>query len=128
MTTDGLSSTVAAMRPFLPAKDFAESQRFYTALGFDVRPIGNGIAHARLGEGTFSFLLQDFYVKEFAENLMMQLLVGDLDRWWGHIESLDLAERFGVNPPRPPKAEPWGMRVVYLWDPAGVLWHVTADA
>ncbi|CAO3420822.1 VOC family protein [Azospirillum doebereinerae] len=130
MTTNGLASTVTAMRAFVPSKDFAESQRFYTALGFQVRPVGEGIAHAQLGEGAgaFSFLLQDFYVKEFAENLMMQVLVGDLDRWWEHIESLALGERFGVTAPQPPKTEPWGMRVAYVWDPAGVLWHITAES
>ncbi|MCG5243607.1 VOC family protein [Azospirillum doebereinerae] len=130
MATDGLASTVTALRPFVPARDFAESQRFYTALGFEVRPVGEGVAQARLGEdaGAFSFLLQDFYVKEFAENLMMQLVVGDLDRWWRHIESLALGEHFGVTAPRPPKTEPWGMRVVYLWDPAGVLWHIAAES
>ncbi|SMH59339.1 hypothetical protein SAMN02982994_4997 [Azospirillum lipoferum] len=126
--TEGLASTVRAMRPFVPARDFGESQRFYASLGFQARPLGDGLAELRLGQGAFSFLLQDFYVKEFAENLMMHLLVEDIDRWWRHIESLALGERFGVIPPRPPKTEEWGMRVVYLWDPAGVLWHIAADA
>src|SRR3546814_12421880 len=57
---------------------------------------------------------------------MIQLGVADLDRWWQHIESLELDKRFGVGPPRPPKEESWGLRVAYRWDPAGVLWHITA--
>jgi hypothetical protein len=34
---------------------------------------------------------------------MMQLMVDDLDAWWAHIESLDLARSFAVAPPNLPK-------------------------
>lgn len=130
MTADALTSSVVALRPFVPAKDFQDSQRFYEALGFTVTQLGDKIALVQLGRGQdgASFLLQDFYVKELAENLMMQLTVGDLDRWWQHINSLGLDQRFEVSAPRPPRQESWGLRVVYLWDPAGVLWHVAACA
>jgi uncharacterized glyoxalase superfamily protein PhnB len=62
--------------------------------------------------------------EEVAKNLMMQLMVDDLDAWWVHIESLDLARSFAVAPPKPPKMQPWGLRVAYVCDPSGVLWHV----
>ena len=55
---------------------------------------------------------------------MMQMVVDDLDAWWAHIESLDLPGRFGVSPPKPPAMQPWGLRIAYVVDPAGVLWHV----
>ncbi len=130
MTTGDLAATAVTMRPFLPAKDFALSRRFYTDLGFQATPLGDKMAHLQLGSrpGAFAFLLQDFYVKEFTKNLMMHLLVGDLDRWWAHIHALVLDERFGVPAPRPPKEEPWGLRMAYLWDPAGVLWHIAAES
>jgi uncharacterized glyoxalase superfamily protein PhnB len=51
-------------------------------------------------------------------------MVDDLDAWWAHIEALDLPARFDVKPPKPPAAQPWGLRVAYLFDPAGVLWHI----
>jgi uncharacterized glyoxalase superfamily protein PhnB len=129
MTADDLASSVVAMRPFLPAKDFAQAQQFYEALGFRVIPLGDKTAHVRLGQerGAFAFLLQDFYVKEFAENLMMHLLVDDLDRWWRHIESLSLETHFDVPAPHPPKMQSWGLRVAYVWDPAGVLWHIASE-
>ncbi|MDB5511783.1 MAG: hypothetical protein JWR08_1266 [Enterovirga sp.] len=129
MVPDDLARTVVAMRPFLPANDFARSVLFYEALGFRVSPLGDKAAHVQLGEEgpRIAFLLQDFYDKHFAENLMMHLLVRDLDGWWSHIESLSLAARFGVQPPRAPKLESWGLRVGYVWDPAGVLWHIAAD-
>jgi len=56
---------------------------------------------------------------------MMQLMVDDLDAWWTHIEALDLPGKFNVQPPRAPTMQPWGLRIAYLWDPSGVLWHIS---
>lgn len=116
-----LASGVRALRPFLPAKDFETSRRFYLALGFREEPLGDKLVELYLGP--HSFLLQDYYVAEWAGNSMMHVLVDDLDAWWAHIDSLDLPARFGVDAPRAPKPEPWGLRVAYVIDPSGVLWH-----
>ena len=74
--------------------------------------------------GATSFLLQRQYQKEWAENFMMQLFVDDLDAWWRHILSLDLSTSFGVPAPKAPTMQPWGLRITYVVDPSGVLWHV----
>jgi uncharacterized glyoxalase superfamily protein PhnB len=108
-------------RPFLPAEDFALSKRFYEALGFE-KLLDSEVAIFRVGAG--SFILQNYFEKEHAGSYMMQLMVDDLDAWWDHIAALDLAGQFGVRPPTPPVMQPWGLRVAYLVDPAGVLWHV----
>jgi uncharacterized glyoxalase superfamily protein PhnB len=63
------------------------------------------------------------YHKGWTENAMMQLVVPDLDAWWTHIEALDLPTQFGVAPPRPPALQPWGLRVAFVFDPSGILWH-----
>jgi uncharacterized glyoxalase superfamily protein PhnB len=55
---------------------------------------------------------------------MTHWMVDDLDAWWAKIERLDLPARFGVPAPKPPAMQPWGMRVGYVVDPAGVLWHI----
>jgi uncharacterized glyoxalase superfamily protein PhnB len=55
---------------------------------------------------------------------MMQLMVDDLEAWWAHIDALDLPSQFGVQPPKPPAVQPWGLRIAYVFDPCGVLWHV----
>jgi hypothetical protein len=57
--------------------------------------------------GTHSFLLQNYYVEDWAANFVMHVLVENLQDWWAHIASLDLASRYGVASPRPPKLEPW---------------------
>ena len=116
-----LPSGTEVARPFLPARDFDLSKRFYEALGFRKLLDGDVLIFA---VGGTSFLLQKHYEKDWAANYMMQLMVDDLDAWWEYIRSLDLTNRFGVAPPRPPALQPWGLRISYVVDPSGVLWHV----
>ena len=108
-------------RPFLPARDFDTSRRFYEALGFE-KLLDSEVAIFRLGGS--GFILQRYFQKEWAENFMMQLMVDDLDAWWSHIQKLDLPKAFGVQAPKAPAMQPWGLRVAYVFDPSGVLWHV----
>jgi uncharacterized glyoxalase superfamily protein PhnB len=108
-------------RPFVPARDFDLSKRFYEALGFE-KLLDADVAIFRMGQS--GFLLQRYYQKDWAENFMMQLMVDDLDAWWAHIQSLDLPGRFGVAPPKAPAMQSWGLRIAYVFDPSGVLWHV----
>ena len=108
-------------RPFMPTKDFELSKRFYEALGFE-KVLDGEIAIFNAGSG--GFILQRHFQADWAGNFMMQLMVDDLDRWWSHIESLNLPSRFGVSSPKPPAMQPWGLRIAYVVDPAGVLWHI----
>src|SRR5512145_2020472 len=110
------------VRPFMPAKDFELSKRFYEALGFE-KVLDSEVAIFNAGSG--GFILQRYYQEDWAANFMMQLMVDDLDAWWAHIESLDLPAQFGIPAPKPPAMQPWGLRVVYLVDPSGVLWHIS---
>ena len=116
----GLKGTETA-RPFLPAKDFALSKSFYEKLGFQKLLDGDV---AIFGIGASSFILQKYFDESFAGHYMMQLMVDDLDLWWEHIVRLNLPAAFGVDSPRPPALQPWGLRVAYVVDPSGVLWHV----
>jgi predicted enzyme related to lactoylglutathione lyase len=109
-------------RPFLPTKDYDRSKRFYEALGF-TKVLDGEVAIFNAGSG--GFILQRGYQKDWAENCMMQLMVDDLDAWWAHLQTLDLAARFGVQAPKAPMMQPWGLRVAYVYDPCGVLWHVS---
>ncbi|MFA5962999.1 MAG: VOC family protein [Sphingomonas sp.] len=111
---------MALIRPFLPAKDFAASKAFYTAIGFTLDYHDDKIAIFDF-EGA-GFLLQNYYVAEFAENCMAQLFVRDLDGWWQRTDGL--AERYGVRAPIAPELQDWGIRVGFLFDPSGILWHV----
>jgi catechol 2,3-dioxygenase-like lactoylglutathione lyase family enzyme len=118
---DSIPTGTERMRPFVPAQDFDLSKRFYEALGFE-KVLDGEVAIFNAGFG--GFILQRYYQKEWAENFMMQLMVDDLDAWWAHIDALDLPVKFGIQPPKPPAVQPWGLRVAYVFDPCGVLWHV----
>ena len=108
-------------RPFVPAKDFEISKRFYRALGFQQVHDGE-VAIFKIGAS--SFILQNYYNKEWAENFMMQLMVDDLDSWWSHLRGLQLEQEFSVPTPKAPAVQPWGLRISYVVDPSGVLWHI----
>src|SRR5687767_2692931 len=108
-------------RPFLPARDFALSKSFYEALGF-TKMLDSEVAIFSIGWS--SFVLQNYFQEDWAANSMMQLMVDDLDSWWKHIEALGLPDRFGVPAPKAPALQPWGLRIAFVIDPSGVLWHV----
>ena len=115
-------SRVVELNAFVPAKDFALSKRFYADLGFTLVWSSDDIAQFRIGG--FTFLLQKFHVQEHAANFMMALLVEDADAWWEHIGRVGLAEKYPGRMLAPPTMQPWGLRVLYLADPTGVLWHI----
>ncbi|MDP9088078.1 MAG: glyoxalase [Pseudomonadota bacterium] len=105
-------------RPFVPAKNLDLAKRFYVKLGFE-KVLDSDVAIFRVGSS--SFILSPF---DEADNFMMQLMVDDLDAWRAHLKALNLETEFGVPAPRAPQVQPWGLRVAYLVDPSGVLWHV----
>src|SRR5262249_50947289 len=115
------ASAIRGMRPMLPAKDFEISKRFYLDLGFQARMLTDGLAEMHLG--AFSFILQNYYVQQWADNLVIHLFVSDVSLWWDHIVTLDIASHYGVKT-RAPQLESWGVRVAGVVDPSGVLWRI----
>jgi catechol 2,3-dioxygenase-like lactoylglutathione lyase family enzyme len=109
------------IKAFVPAKDFELSKRFYTDIGFAVGWSSDDLAY--VSAGNTSFLLQKFYVREHAKNFMMHLLVVDVETWWNHVQTQNIAERYGVRI-IPPADQPWGMRDFVVIDPTGVLWRI----
>jgi len=93
-----LSLTTESVRPFLPAKDFELSKRFYEALGF-VRETDGEVAIFRIGGS--SFILQRHFQKGWAEEFLMQLMVDDLDAWWAHLVALELPGNLACRPESP---------------------------
>lgn len=116
------ANKVLDLKTFVPAKDFELSRRFYLDLGF--RENWGNKEVCELEIDGYRFLLQNFYVKEQAENFMMSLTVENADEWWDHINSSGLLGKYGPHMAKPPALQPWGLRVLYLTDPTGVLWHI----
>jgi uncharacterized glyoxalase superfamily protein PhnB len=47
-----------------------------------------------------------------------------VDSWWRKTKPEELVEQFSVSAPREPVLQSWGMKVGFIFDPSGVLWHV----
>jgi len=116
-------SLVLELNAFVPAKDFSLSKQFYLDIGFELDFSNDQIARFKIA--SFSFLLQRFHVQQHSENFMMSLMVEDADRWWEHFERIKLREKYPHIMLKPPAMQPWGVRVLYVSDPTGVLWHIT---
>lgn len=113
------------LKAFVPAKDFEVSKRFYETLGFEKKSDGHDVAYFACGET--AFLLQDFYVKELAENFMMHLLVKDVDEWHQHVQALDLPRLFEGVTVSALKQQPWRMKEFFVTDPSGVVWSIAQN-
>lgn len=116
------SQRVLDLKAFVPARDFALSRRFYSDLGFTEKWHNDQVAEFEVGG--FRFLLQNFHAPGLAENFMMHLQVQDGDTWWKRITDASLKEKYQLHMARPPAIQPWGLRVLYISDPSGVLWHI----
>ncbi|PZW65384.1 glyoxalase/bleomycin resistance protein/dioxygenase superfamily protein [Pseudomonas sp. URMO17WK12:I1] len=114
--------TSLQLKTFVPARDYPLSQAFYTALGFKAVWQTDEMSYFNHGEHC-AFLLQNFYVKEQAENFVMHLMVDDVQAWWAHVQAENIGERFGVRTIAP-EDQPWGIREFIVFDPSGVLWKI----
>jgi uncharacterized glyoxalase superfamily protein PhnB len=117
-----MTPSVTDLKAFVPAKDFALAKQFYVDIGFTLLWAGDDVAEFQIGQ--FRFLLQNFYVEQWAANFMMQLAVEDADAWWKHLVERKIADKYPGIMLKPPALQPWGLRVLYLSDPTGVLWHI----
>jgi uncharacterized glyoxalase superfamily protein PhnB len=91
-------------------------------LGFNEKWHNPQVAEFEIGG--FRFLLQNFYNEQLAANFMMHLHVDDCDAWWKRISDAGLKEKYQLHMARPPALQPWGLRVLFISDPTGVLWHI----
>ncbi|MEH2609600.1 VOC family protein [Bradyrhizobium sp. AZCC 1693] len=118
-----LTSEMASVetKPFVPARDFEQSEQFYQHLGFELSWSDGSRTHFR--HGNSSFLLQKLHDKERADNVVIHLLVVDVEAWWQHVQAQDLKSKYEINVD-PPKDRPWGIREFVIVDPSGVLWRI----
>jgi len=121
---EALNLSAVEIKAFVPARDFELSKQFYQAVGFTLAFAAEDIAYFRHGD--CSFLLQNFFAVEHADNFMMHLLVENVEDWYRHVENQRIRERFGVKV-EPPADRPWAMRDFVLVDPSGVLWRIAQN-
>ncbi|HKJ16502.1 MAG TPA: glyoxalase [Xanthomonadales bacterium] len=105
----------------MPAKDFEISKAFYLALGWKQTW---GDSHLAVMENANQrFYLQNYYVREWAENFMLHVSVEDAESWKQHVTKLMSEKEFSGVRVDGPKQEEYGALVTYVWDPSGVLIH-----
>ena len=114
---------VSDIRPFIPAKDFALSKRFYAALGWETRDVGPRLALVQLGDEQH-FYIQDYYLKDVAENTMLHVTVEDAQAWHERIDAVLRSGDFPTARVQSPSRQPYGASVVFVHDPTGVLLHL----
>lgn len=112
-----------SIRPFIGAKDFALSRRFYRDLGFQESILFPNMSYFYT-EG-LGFYLQDAYVKDWIDNSMIFLEVDDVDRYWNELLALDLTARYENVRLSSIRVSDWG-KECFLHDPSGILWHFGA--
>jgi len=106
------------LKVYVPAKNFEQSKRFYTALGFKASEGWGGTVDFELDGNRFR--LQDYYVKDWAENFMMVMGVDDVEGW--HQRVRQLADGGEFDNIRIKAPEPVGdSLVLHVVDPSGVL-------
>jgi catechol 2,3-dioxygenase-like lactoylglutathione lyase family enzyme len=108
-----------SIRPFIGAKDFEISRRFYQDLGFEEGVLDSKFSVFKTGD--LAFYLQDYYDKSWNENTMIFLEVEDVDYYYNQLLALNLTEKYGVKL-TPTVHFDWGSEC-FLHDPSGVLWH-----
>lgn len=119
--TEVLPLPIREVRTFVAARDFSISLAFYEALGWKVEWTDGKLA--LMANAGLRFYLQDAYLKEWAENSMLHITVDDAEAWYQRATEILDGGRFGDARVAPPKKEPYGALVTYVWDPAGVLLH-----
>lgn len=115
-----MTTQIKSIRPFVGAKDFETSRRFYRDLGFKEEVLSHDFSFFHTN--SIGFYLQKYYVREWIDNLMFFFEVDDADAYQKQLESLDLPSRYeGVKLSKVQDRE-WG-KECFLHDPSGVLWH-----
>lgn len=113
-----MTLTIRDLKPYVPAKDFEQSKRFYTALGFRASEGWGGTVDFELGGQRFR--LQNYYVKDWADNFMMVMTVDDVAAWHEHARRVVAEGDFAGVRVKPPETVGDSL-VLHVVDPSGVL-------
>jgi catechol 2,3-dioxygenase-like lactoylglutathione lyase family enzyme len=109
-----------SIRPFIGAKNYDISRRFYRDLGFQESIISPNMSYFHT-EG-FGFYLQDDYIKDWIDNTMIFMEVDGVKRFFQELSALELPAKYDNVRLTPIRELPWG-RECFLHDPSGILWH-----
>ncbi len=112
---------IQSVRPFIGAKNFEESRRFYKCLGFNESVLAPNMSLFKTE--SIGFYLQDAYVKDWIDNTMVFIEVDNVEVYWNNLLALNLTEQFPNVRLVPIKTYDWG-KECFIHDPSGILWHI----
>ncbi len=112
---------IKSIRPFIGARDFNLSRRFYTDVGFEERALSPQLSVFKSGD--FGFYLQDAYLAEWVDNTMVFLEVEDVDQYYNQLAALHLTASYPSAKLLPVSNHDWG-KECFLYDPSGILRHI----
>jgi len=112
-----MALTINSLKVYTPAKDFDESKRFYAALGFELTEAWGGSFDCKLGGAEFR--LQNYYVKEWANNFMMLFNVEDVQAWYERARKVISTGNFTARVSEPEIVG--DTTICHVVDPSGVL-------
>ena len=109
-----------SLEPFIPSgPDFENSKLLFQELGFQINwDAGDYVGFEKDG---CRFILQRYDSKEFAENLMINVRVDNVEEFRKMVLEKQLPERLGIKIGSATN-QPYG-KEVNLIDIAGVCWH-----
>lgn len=109
-----------SLQPFIPSgKDFKNAKEVFLELGFKVSwDAGDYVGFEK---DDCSFILQKYDNKEFAENLMINVRVSNVEEFRTSIIDKSLVEKYGIKIGQITQ-QPYGKEVNVI-DLAGVCWH-----
>jgi catechol 2,3-dioxygenase-like lactoylglutathione lyase family enzyme len=113
---------IVDVRPFIGARDFELSTRFYQLLGWKL--VYDSPKLRVLELGGHRFYLQNYYQQQWCENTMLHIAIADVDAWFERVSHVFDNEGFESDARISGQVQDEGYaRVFYVWDPAGVLLH-----
>lgn len=69
-----------------------------------------------------AFYLQNAYVKDWVDNIMIFVEIEDVEAYWHWVNKLDLHNKYETVKLTPIKQYDWS-KECFVHDPSGILWH-----
>lgn len=109
-----------AIRPFIGARDYNLSRRFYCDIGFEEIILSDRMSLFKKDQ--IGFYLQNAYVKDWIDNTMLFIEVDDADVVYQELATLNLPANYATVRLLPVRDADWG-KECFLHDPSGILLH-----
>ena len=115
-----MQSKALSIRPFIGAKDFELSRKFYKDLGFEEVVLDPNMSVFKTQN--LAFYLQNAYVQDWIDNTMIFVEVEDAEAYYNELTALNLPSKYATAKVTQVRHYDWG-KECFVHDPSGVLWH-----